>query len=442
VQHTSSFYSPSTIRAGWLRNLFIALIALGAIARIVIRLVYAELSDPVLWEFSEIAENILTTGYFAMGEVTDVPSAFMPPFYPLLLTGIYKVFGIGTYASHFVLSMFLWAIEFMIPFVMGWLGMRIWNLRVGQFAFLISLFWPMLLLTSGRLLNVPLYAFVPLLSVAILLSDMDRWKRIVLIGLAMGLLWNNRFETPLFMLPFAYYIFFFDKDRVTGQLPSFATRVFAIGSLAAILILCISPWVIRNAGIYGKPLLSTEGGYHFRRGHHEGATGSGRDLWPANQGTYMEKPPAGAILDMERTPERETLKAAYHKEQALAWIKANPKRELELIGIKSFYFLVTDFTHPYARSWLVWPASLMALTLGFFYWVRTGLRDARQQVLWMFFGIQLALCIAFLVLPRYRIAVECVPVLFFAAWLANGWLGAWYEKNISAESAASEASDH
>jgi len=256
-------------------------------------------------------------------------------------------------------------------------------------------------------------------------SDMPLWKRIVLIGLTMGFLWNNRFETPLFMLPFAYYLFFFDKDRLTGKLPSFTTRVFAVTALALIFTACIVPWVVRNAGIYGKPLLSTEGGFHFRRGHHDGASGSGRDPWPANQGTDFELPPPDKVGGSSRTPEQELLTAAYHREQAIAWIKANPEKELRLIGIKLYYFLVTDFTHPHARSWLVWPISLVALIFGFYYWVRTGLRDPKQQVLWMFFGIQLLLCIAFIVLPRYRVAVEPVPVLFFAAWLAHTRLGEW-----------------
>ena len=440
MQQTSTFYSPSTIRAGWMRNTFIALIAIGLIARIFIRMFYAELDNPELWEFAKIANNVEKWGIFTFS--TGVRTAFMPPFYPIFIGGIYNLFGRDTYASFFVLSFFLWLVEFAIPFVIGWLGVRIWNLRVGQFAFLLALFWPMLLMTSGRLLNVPLYTLLPILSVAFLLSDMPRWKRILLIGLTMGLLWNNRFETPLFMLPFAYYIFFFDKDRVTGQLPSFATRVFAIGSLAAILVLCISPWVIRNAGIYGKPLLSTEGGYHFRRGHHEGATGTGRDPWPANQGTEMTIPPAGAINAHKDSSEFERLRAIWHREQALAWIKANPERELQLIGLKLYYFLVTDFTHPYARSWIIWPASLVALILGFFYWVRTGVRDPRQQILWMLFGIQLMLCIAFIVLPRFRVAVEWVPMLFFAAWLANGRLGTWFNEKVSVQQAVVDVNSH
>jgi hypothetical protein len=423
-----------------MRNTFIALIALGIIIRIALRLIYADLDDPILWEFSKIAKNVLATGVYSYG-LPGLPSAFMPPFYPLLIAGIYKLFGDG-FLGHFVLSTFLWILEFAVPFVMGYLGVRIWNFRVGQFAFILSMLWPMLLLTSGRLLNVPIYTLFPILSVAFMLSDMPQWKRILLIGLTMGLLWNNRFETPLFMLPFAYYIFFFDKDRVTGQLPSFMNRVVAVGALAVIVIACIAPWVVRNAGVYGKPLLSTEGGYHFRRGHHEGATGSGRDLWPANQGTYMERPPAGAIADKERTPEREIVKADWHREQAIAWIKANPEKELQLIGIKIFYFLVADFTHPYARSMVVWPVSLVGLILGFFYWVRTGLREPKQQVLWMFFAIQLALCVAFIVLPRYRIAVEAVPLLFFAAWLANGKLGDWFGRRVMAPQTAAEVHDH
>jgi hypothetical protein len=156
----------------------------------------------------------------------------------------------------------------------------------------------------------------------------------------------------------------------------------------------------------------------------------------------MERPPAGAIADKERTPEREIVKADWHREQAIAWIKANPEKELQLIGIKIFYFLVADFTHPYARSMVVWPVSLVGLILGFFYWVRTGLREPKQQVLWMFFAIQLALCVAFIVLPRYRIAVEAVPLLFFAAWLANGKLGDWFGRRVMAPQTAAEVHDH
>jgi hypothetical protein len=433
VPQTNAFYSPNNIRAGWMRNTFIALIVFALIARIVVRLLFAELDDPVLWEFGQIANNLLETGVYthATGIPNSyIPSAFMPPFYPLLLAGLYKIFGANSYAAHFALSVFLWALEFAIPFVMGWLGTRMWNLRTGQCVFLLALFWPMLMLTSGRLLNVPLYTLLPILSVAIMLSDMDRWKRILLIGLIMGVLWNNRFETPLFMLPLAYYFFFFDKDRVTGQLPSLATRVVAVGALAVIFTACITPWLVRNAGIYDRLILSTEGGYHFRRGHHEGATGSGRDLWPADQGTYIEAVPI-APREMESSPEKDSLSSDYHKKKAVEWIKANPDRELQLIGSKLVYFLVTDFTHPYARSLLVWPVSLAALMLGFYYWARTGLRDPAQQVLWMFFGIQLGLCIVFLVLPRYRIAVESTPLLFFAAWLANSRLGAWLDKRVS-----------
>jgi hypothetical protein len=444
VPQTKAFYSPANVRAGWMRNTFIALIVLALIARIVVRLVFAELNDPVLWEFKDIASNLLSHGVYSHSKANPgmyIPGAFMPPFYPLLLAGLYKIFGFGSYAAHFALSTILWATEFATPFLIGWLGARIWNLRTGQFAFLMALFWPMLMLTSGRLLNVPLIALLPFLSIAVMLSDMDRWKRILLMGLIMGVLWNNRFETPLFMLPLAYYLFFFDKDRATGQLPSLATRVVAVSSLAVVFIACLTPWLVRNAGIYDGLILSTEGGYHFRRGHHEGATGSGRDIWPADQGTYIEEVPRGP-KSIEFTPEREIAAAAYHKELAVAWIKANPDRELQLIANKLFYFLVSDFTHPYARSWMVWPPSLLALMLGFFYWVRTGLRDPAQQVLWMFFGIQLTLCIIFIVLPRYRISVELVPIVFFAAWLASTRLGDWISNWVSAEQTSSEASNH
>ncbi len=423
-----------------MRSAFIALIVLGVVVRVALRLFFIDLESPELWEYSDIAENIIATGVFSL-KTPGAASAFMPPFYPFFIAGIYLIFGTG-YAAHLILALVLWATELLIAFLMGWLACRIWNPRAGQFALLISLFWPMLLLTSGRMLNVPIIAVLPMVSIAVMLSDLDRWKRILIIGLAMGLLWTNRFETPLFMLPLAYYFFFHDRDPATGRLPPLSTRVVAVGTLALILIAIITPWIVRNNSIYGQPLLSTEGGYHFRRGHHEGATGAGRDPWPSNRGTIMEATPPEALKGMEGAPQGELLASAYHREKALAWIEANPGREVQLIGTKLFYFLVSDFTHPIARRSLVWVPSMLALVLGLYHWIRTGLRDPAQQVIWMTFGIQTALCATFIVLPRYRIAVEFVPILFFSAWLADSRLGDWIAEQTSAEPVSMGVNGH
>jgi hypothetical protein len=252
ILQTEAFYTPRSVRAGTMRNAFILLILLGLVLRIAFRFIFADLESPVLWEFSKIARVLLNTGEFAM--VPGSPTAFMPPFYPLLLAGLYKLFRIG-YEAHLALAVILWFAEFTIPFLIGYIAERIWNVRVAQIAFLLALFWPFLLLTSGTLLNVPFY-FMPLIAIALMLSDLPLWKRILYMGLVMGILWNIRFETPLLMLPFAYYLFFFDRDRDTGELPPLLTRVMAVSALALIFIACISPWVARNTVVYGKPLLS------------------------------------------------------------------------------------------------------------------------------------------------------------------------------------------
>ncbi len=80
---------------------------------------------------------------------------------------------------------------------------------------------------------------------------------------------------------------------------------------------------------------------------------------------------------------------------------------------------MADFTHPVQRRWVVWLPSLLALVLGFAWWLRRGALDPRQQTLWLVFAVNAALAMIFFVLPRYRMAVEFVPVLFLASWLAS-----------------------
>src|SRR6185436_2993879 len=86
-----------------------------------------------------------------------------------------------------------------------------------------------------------------------------------------------------------------------------------------------------------------------------------------------------------------------------------------------FYFFVADFTHPVQRLAPVWIPSFVALLVGLPYWLRRGRRDPRQNTLWLLFALNAALALVFFVLPRYRIAVEFVPLLFFAAWIDWRW---------------------
>lgn len=416
------------MRPGPWRSLFVAAVAGALLLRVVLRLVYNDMEDPELWEFERIARNLVETGNFAFRN-PDIPSAFMPPAYPLMLAGLYALFGKGV-VSHLLISIPLWLCEFAIPFLVGWLGARLWGRTAGFLAFGAALFWPNLLLMSGRLLNLPIYtallvgSFVTLFSQRLTLRARFGWT-----GLLMGLFWTMRFEAPLFFLPHLYYLAFHARESDAADPPPWRRRVALLALAGTLFALPITPWIARNAMIFGEPLLSTEGGYHLLRGHHDRATGAGRDPWPANRGTELPPLPEVEALPKDE-PRDEIRRSEIMGERAMEWIRENPRRELELVARKLYYFLVTDFTHPYARRPVVWVPSLVALLAGLVFWVRTGLRDPAQQALWGVFAVQLGLVVIFLVLARYRMQVDFVPLLFACAWLARGPVGRLAERRV------------
>ncbi len=230
-------------------------------------------------------------------------------------------------------------------------------------------------------------------------------RKALLCGAVLSVLGNFRFEAILFGVPIAYYLL---RGEVRGGRP-------ALGLIAAFLVsfsIPMAPWIARNYQVFDSFVLGTSGGYNLLRGHHANASGTGRDPWPAAKlDPHRSTPcPSDTFLDSlsYSAPVDELMARDRQTEMATRHMIENPRHELRLLTLKSYYFLVADITHAGARLWPTWLPSLVALLVGFQYWIRRGLGDPRQQLLWMVF-----------LLPRYRIDVDFVPLVCAAGWIAE-----------------------
>jgi hypothetical protein len=399
-----------------------SLILLAAIFACALRAVllarFANPSSPELWEFGTIARNLVETGVYSF-HVPGVPSAYMPPGYPLLIAGLYATLGIGP-AAHYALGALLLAFECLVPLLVGLLALRLWGAAAGRTAFVLSLYWPQFLLLSGRYHSLPISLALLLLALGALWSE--RWslaRRAAVCGLLLGLYGLFRMELAAILAPFLYGLWREGAALPGGPVPR-ARRLGAALLCVACCAAVVSPWIVRNRVVFGRFVLGTSGGYNLLRGHNENATGGGRNLPGDEERDILEIPPRIKALEPDfRGSGDELVADALYRREALAYIRANPGREASLAAIKGFFFLVADFTHPIQRRWVVWLPSLLALVLGFAWWLRRGALDPRQQTLWLVFAVNAALAMIFFVLPRYRMAVEFVPVLFLASWLAS-----------------------
>ena len=394
--------------------------------RIVLRLRFNDLHSPELWEFSEIARNLIESRTYTYRS-NGVPSAFMPPAYPLLIALFYKVFGVG-WLAHAVLSMTLLLFEIAIPFLTGYLAFLIWGRTAGTISFLLSLFWPQFLLMSGRLSSIQISTAL-LIGACVFAVDQDRplRTRAVLSGVTLGAYGLFRFEALAFLVPFGFLLLRVERWGSSGSPAGHIRRAITTLLLFAVAFFAtLSPWLVRNYVVFDRVVLSTSGGYNLRRGHHPAATGTAREANSAH-GSITETSSGGTPVPgaaemarvVEQSPEDVLAVDRFFRDEALQFALQNPMMEVRLAAKKFFYFLVADFTHPVSRLVPVWAASFLAFVCGLVSWVKRGSRDPRQQFLWLAFATQACVAVVFFVLPRYRMGVDFVPVVFFAAALGE-----------------------
>ncbi len=431
------FWSPQWLSDGLVRHAYVALVVLGLGVRAILRATQIDMAAPELWEFDDIAENLLETGVYSF-RTPGVPTAYMPPAFPLLITGLYALLGVGA-AAHTALAAILWLGDVVHCALVGWLAARLFGARAGLLAWSVALWWPNFVMWSGRLHDISIYT--PLFVLAFGLLFVDRWsatRRAVAAGLVMGIFGLFRFEAAGFLIPFVLYLAFATPETRFSwaeRTHGWGRRVVVVGLLVATFALPLLPWLVRTNAVWGRPMLSSVSGYALLRGHHEGATGSGRDPWPSNRGTPVPSSPEIDALRFE-DPQDELTRDAWYRDYAVNYILENPLHELQLLGAKLLYFLVTDFTHPYARMPFVWIPSLIALLAGLAFFVRQGVRVPEQQVLWLVFLLQIGVVVLLFVLPRYRQMVDFVPVVFLAGWGAQLAMlrGLWNEALSEASS--------
>lgn len=394
--------------------------------RIVLRLRFTDLHSPELWEFGEIARNLIESGTYTYRS-NGVPSAFMPPAYPLLIAFVYMVFGVG-WLAHAFLSITLLLFEIALPFLTGYLAFLIWGRTAGTISFLLSLFWPQFLLMSGRLSSIQISTAL-LVGACVFAVDQNHpfRTRAVLSGVTLGAYGLFRFEALAFLVPFGFMLF---QSGPSGSPESLTERIrraiIPLLLFAVAFFVMLSPWLVRNYLVFDKVVLSTSGGYNLRRGHHPAATGTARGAGAIHAGikdTGSGGTPVPGAEEMarvvEQSPEDVLAVDRFFRDEALQFALQNPMMEVRLAAKKLFYFLVADFTHPVSRLVPVWAVSLLAFVSGLVYWAKRGLSDPRQQFLWLVFATQACVAIVFFVLPRYRMGVDFVPLVFFGAALGE-----------------------
>ena len=329
------------------------------------------------------------------------PSAWEPPLYPYLIGGVFKIFGIYSIASAWILlsinsllaslttiPVYLIAQRTFGERVAIW-SARVWALNPYVWYWSIHWIWDTTL--------------TPLILALVFLIALELEQRPGLRGwIIFGILWGvAALANPasLSFLPFCGLWIWW--RRYHHGLPSIAG--VAVSSLVFFLVL--SPWLIRNYEVFGRfVFIRDDFGLQLRLGNNRFSDG----MLFASLQPNLNQPEFEYFKHMG-----ELKYEAFCRQRAFEWIRAHPARFV-IVSLKRFFYFWNGVPRPTSsvspfdfRSSLFLASSVLAI-----WGAGRALRQNRPGA-WLFAGLMLTYpLVYYFVFPhaRYRHPIE--PELF------------------------------
>ena len=223
---------------------------------------------PFLQESGNIAASLASGhGFSSPFRIETGPTAWMPPAYPWLLAGIFRVFGVRTYASFLaaVTLNILCSAFTCVPIFFA--GKRLGGITVAALAAWLWAFFPNTILNAFESMwdaSVAALLAAIILWATLTIEKSERWRDWVGYGLLWGVtLLTN--VTLISLLPLLLGWLAYQRRKAsfsTSESAHVMATAFARPAVAFVVAcLCCVPWTIRNYTVFHRivPLRSTLG---------------------------------------------------------------------------------------------------------------------------------------------------------------------------------------
>lgn len=341
------------------------------------------------------------------------PTAWEPPLYPLLIAAVFKIFGIYTHASAFVLLAINSCFAALTCIPIFSIAKKSFGEDVAVWsAWVWALFPPIIFWSTRWVWETSISAFLLALIffMGLSLEERDGTKP----WLEFGLLWGIAALTNASMLSFLPVSGLWAWYRCSRA----GKRSFGGVVLSAVIFLvCISPWVVRNQRTFGKFIPTRSNfGEELRLGNGPGADGKWMD---------SEHPSKDAEQLHLYQQLGEIAFVAERKREAVAFIREDWSR-FAWLSAKRFAYFWSGPPHPRATfSSLLGNLVYLATSVLAMFGLAIAWRKRRPGAglfFWLVVTFPLVYYIAF-VLARYRHPIEpelLILIVYAVAELASG----------------------
>lgn len=302
------------------------------------------------WESGRIA-RALVSGYGYADPFSNVwvahtgPTAWLPPLYPLLLAGIFRIFGVFTPASAWVLFTIQSAFSAATALAVWEIAIRCFSRRVALWSAWIWALYPAAMQYAVRwpwemTITTALYAFVLALSLRMrgIGDEPSAQRKLSAAWMLFGLLWGfialSNASLLIFLPVHGFWIL------VGTYRTPHALRNAVLG--AVVFVACVTPWTLRNYSAFHRfiPLRGNFGAELYM--------GNG----PGSTGFLMEyfHPFQDPIQLRHYAEVGEVRYAAERGAAAQAFIAAHPAHFLSDVT-RRIYFFWTGVPLPSGETW-------------------------------------------------------------------------------------------
>jgi 4-amino-4-deoxy-L-arabinose transferase-like glycosyltransferase len=391
------------------------------------------------FEMGDIASSIAAGHGFSWSGDERLPTAWMPPAYPYLIAGVFRLFGTYTPASALVLESVQTALSVATCALIAVVGRRVVGTPAAlAAAALLALYPPAIHFAVQKVWSTTLVAFALALLLWLFLRLRERPTagRALVLGLAFG---AGALLEPLTLgiLPFG-----FAWLAVAGGADA-RLVVRSLGLVLATVLVITAPWLARNRVVFDSfVFIRSNFGHELYLGNNELATGRWNDeipdqilpggvgsrgcgegggppgsgTAPAAASSLLLTPREAAFVCEADEPEMNR----FFLRKAVAWIRSHPARfaELTALRVADYWTNVRRTDTPEAKLAAASYAGLMALALA---GVAAGVLRRPGAVLVLLFGLALSLPFYVTIVRhwRYRFPVEALVTLFAGYALAS-----------------------
>jgi len=323
------------------------------------------------------------------------PTAWEPPLYPLLIAGVFKLFGIYTQASALVLLSINSVFSALTCIPIFLIAKRCFGEKLAVWSAWTWALFPSVIFWCTRWVwetSLAALLLAIIFGLALAMEEKDG----LMPWIEFGLLWGIAALTNTALLSFlpASGLWAWYRRAQQGK-RSLAGAVLA----AAVFVACVTPWLIRNYRTFGQfVFIRSNFGAELRLGNGPGANGTWMD--------YLHPTKNVAQLHLYRQM-GEIAYVAERKRQALAFIRDDYARFAGLC-LKRFIYYWGGLPHPGSALGPLANALFLTSSVLAFWGLGRALRQRRPGA-WLFLWLVLFYPLVFYIAfphPRYRHPIE------------------------------------